>query len=115
MITPLVIKELYKTYRRFPSCIDDLNLSLLFEQTAEHHEITIEDNRLIIHNMDVSSPFRKLLLNRIHGIENFEEEVAIVMQSSIIFLNKKDDGINVNVKTSRPSFWQRLKLLFRKR
>ena len=80
MITPLVIKELYKTYRRCPSCIDDLNLSLLFEQTAEHHEITIEDNRLIIHNMDVSSPFRKLLLNRIHGIENFEEEVAIVMQ-----------------------------------
>lgn len=113
MITQKVIDALYKKYRRRPSSIDALDISLLFDYAAEHHNVQINpDGHLVIESIDPRSPFHSVPLANIHGITQFEDTVAIVLHSSIIFLNKADDGVNVHLRHHRPSLWQRLRWRF---
>lgn len=110
MITKKVIDELYKKFRKRPPGIEHLDIGLLFEYAAEHHNITIdEDGNLVIASIDPNSPFHRIALNRVHGFYHFDDVTAIVMHSSIIFLNKHDNGVNVHIKFDKPSLWERIK------
>lgn len=110
MITKKVIDELYKKYRKAPSGIEDLDVGLLFDYASEHHNVQIdEDGHLDIESIDARSPFRRIPLNRICGITHFENSVAIVLPSSIIFLNKHDNGVNVHLRAQSPSIWEKIK------
>lgn len=111
MITQKTIKEIYRRYRKRPSSPDKLNINIL-EPIVELHNIEIDDNQIKINSVDSKSPFHILSLRCIHGIENFEGKVAIVLRSSIIFLNKNDDGKNIHIKMPKPSFWERLRVIF---
>ncbi len=111
MITNKVVKELYKTYRNRVKSVDELNLQLLSGEVADVHQLEIKDGRLFIGSLG-ASPFSALSLSRIHAIENFENDIAIVLHSSILFLDKKTPAVKVNVKMKRPSFWQMLRFLF---
>ena len=74
--------------------------------------VDIDDNmraELVIGSIDEKSPFHRLPMHRIHAIVPFEEWVAIVMHSSIIFLNKKDNRVSVNLKPVGDSFIDRLR------
>lgn len=108
MITQKVIDEIYRTYRRRVSSHEKLNMQYLNEELMKLHEIEIADDKLIIGSLDVNSPFRRLSLRFIHGIENFENDVAIVLHSSIIFLSKHNAESRVHIKLDKPSFWHRL-------
>lgn len=108
MITDAVIKEIYSTYRRRPSSPDKLNISYLGNGVSEMHGIEIVDGKMIIASMELTSPFRRIPMKVIHAIENFENDVAIVLHSSIIFLSKKEPTSRVHIKLKKPSIWQRM-------
>lgn len=111
MITQKTIKEIYRKYRKRPSSFEKLSIGYL-EPIFELHNIEIADDKIIINSIDSKSPFHTLPLRCIHGIENFENEVAIILRAAIIFLNKGDDGKNIHIKIPKPSFWERLRLIF---
>lgn len=112
MITRDLIKTLYKKYKKAPKSVDLLNLALLFDYAAKHHNIMIdpETEELTIGSIDPASPFHRISIRRINAIVPFEEWVAIVMHSSIIFLNRKKNEVAVDIKDMEPSFIDRIRM-----
>lgn len=115
MITRDNIREVYKNYKKTPKSVDDLNIALLFDDTALHHNLMIDPDtaELEIGSIDPSSPFHTIPLNRVHAIIPFEEWVAIVLHSSIIFLNRKNSKVAIDIKEIEPTFSDRVKKIFR--
>ena len=109
MITEKVINSLYKTYKNRPESPDELDICLLFEQLIDHHDIQIDDHgNLIINSMPAGAPFHKIALSRIHAIVEFEHKIAIVLHSSIIFLNKKDDKSHIHIRQTKASLLDKI-------
>lgn len=115
MITRENIKEIYRKYKNAPSSIDELDIATLFDETAIHHDIMIdpEENTLTIGSIDTKSLFHTLPLDRIYAILGFEEWVAIVMHSSIIFLNRNNSKVAIDIKEIRPTMGERISKIFR--
>ncbi len=111
MITRKVIQTLYKKYRKLPESPDCLDMPLLFENALQHN-INIDMDgpvdSLVIGSISPYSPFHRVPLERIHAIVPFEEWVAIVLHSSILFLNRKSSKVSIHVRTESPSIWSRL-------
>lgn len=112
MVTKKVINTLYRQFPTPPRSVDELNISLIFEHAVENHGIFIDEDFLYIGSVDPSSPFSMIPLNRINEIVEFDSVIAIVLHSSIIFLNKTTDEVNIHVKMEKPSLWERLKMFF---
>ncbi len=104
-----VIDAIYKKCRRRPQSPDELNIPLLFEKLPEEAMIEIDENDIIINNIDASSPFHRIPVSHIHAILEFDEAVAIVLHSSIIFLSKDDGSVHVHLKEMRPSIIDRIR------
>lgn len=115
MITRDNIREVYKTYKKTPKSVDDLNIALLFDDTAIHHDLLIDADteELTIGSIDARSPFHTIPLSRVNAIIPFEEWVAIVLHSSIIFLNRRNSKVAIDIKEIEPSFSDRVKNIFR--
>lgn len=111
MISKEVIKTLYKKYPHRAKSIDDLDMALLFDSVGERHKISvdIETNRLIIGSLEPMSIFHAIPLAHIHAIVPFEEWIAIVLHSSIIFLNRKTDEVSVHLKPLNDGFGGKLR------
>ena len=109
MIQKKVIDAIYKKCRRRPQSPDELNIPLLFEKLPEEAMIEIDENDIIINNIDASSPFHRIPVSHIHAILEFDEAVAIVLHSSIIFLSKDDSSVHVHLKEMRPSIIDRIR------
>ena len=117
MITRKVIQTLYKRYRKLPESPDCLDMPLLFECAAKHNiKIDMDStvDSLVIGSIDPASPFHRIPLERIHAIVPFEDWVAIVLHSSIIFLNRKSPRVSIHVRTEEPTIWERIKNFFRR-
>lgn len=111
MITREIVNKLYKKYAKAPKSTDMLNMPLLFDCATEFHGVYVDPdtNALVISSIDPASPFHSIPLRHIHAIVPFEEWVAIVLHSSIIFLNKKNSKVAVDIKALKPSFMDRLR------
>ncbi len=109
MIQKKVIDAIYKKCRRRPQSPDELNIPLLFEKLPEEAMIEIDENDIIINSIDASSPFHRIPVSHIHAILEFDEAVAIVLHSSIIFLSKDDGSVHVHLKEMRPSIIDRIR------
>lgn len=112
MITKQVIESIYKKYKRRPDSVDMLNVGLLFDPSLEPQKIFIDDKKVVIGSLPAESPFREIPLERIHAILDFELHVAIVLHSSIIFLRKNSDKVDVHVNLKGPSLIDRLRMSF---
>lgn len=115
MITRENINEIYRKYKKTPASIDELNLSTLFDDTALHHDVMIdpETNVISFGSIDEASPFHQLPLDRINAILGFEEWVAVVLPSSILFLDRKSPKVVVDIKPIQQSLGERLSKMFR--
>ncbi len=112
MITKKVIEELYRRYRKRPASTDELDFGVLFDYVADNHGIELDEKHLVINSIDASSPFHSIGLDRIHAIVRFEKSIAIVLPSSILFLNIDNKGVSVHIKSNPPTFWQKLRWWF---
>lgn len=108
MITKKTIDEIYKKYSKRPESTDDLNIFLLFEGAHPDHEIMFEGNDIVLNSVNPSSPFHRINLNNVNAIIEFEENIAIVLHSSIIFLSKKDNKVSIHIKQFKPTLKERL-------
>lgn len=110
MITKQVINEIYKQYKKKPKSPDCLDLGLLFERAGIEHDILIdpETNDLIISSIPEDSPFHSIPLGNINAIVPFEEWTAIVLHSSIVFLNNKKPTSSIHLRPQQQSIWQKL-------
>ena len=115
MVTKKVIQTLYKQFSRPHKSADELNISLLFDYALENHGIFIDEDNLYIGSVDPASPFATIPLPRINQIVEFETWLAIVLPSSIIFLDKDDSDVNIHLRLDdeKPSLWQRIKDAFK--
>lgn len=109
MITNSVIQALYRKYRRRPTSVDTLDIHLLYESAHISHAVSIEDETLYIHSIPENNPFHAVNINHIHAIVEFEESVAIVLHSSILFLNKTNNDVKIHIKPIKDSLWNRIK------
>lgn len=116
MVTKKVIQTLYKQFNKPPQSVDELNIALLFDYALENHGIVIDEDNLYIGSIDPSSPFATLRLDRIHEIVEFANWIAIVLPSSIVFLNKENHEVHIHLKLDddEPSLWDRVKGVFKK-
>lgn len=103
MITKSVIENIYKQFADKPTTPDQLNLQLLFDYAMENHCIYVDGNDLIIESIQEDSPFHSIDLRRVRAILEFDRQIAIVLPASIVFLNKKDDGVHVHVRMAKRS------------
>ena len=114
MITREVIDTLYKKNSKAPSSPDCLDMPLLFDYAAEHHNITIDMDGpvdfMVINSIDPDSLFHKIPLARIHAIVPFEEWIAIVLHSSIIFLSRKSPKSSIHIKPAKLSIIDRARI-----
>ena len=116
MITRKNIDEIYSKYSKRPSSPDELNMSLLFDACSEFHGVYIDPDtdELIISSVEPASPFYAIPVSKIHAIVPFEEWVAIVLHSSIIFLNRKSSKVAVDIKPISLGFEERLRNVFKR-
>lgn len=113
MITQKVIDSIYKKYKNRPASADELDIALLFEHLLDTHDIEIDDHaNLIVNSLPPESPFHKIELSRIHAIIEFEKTVAIVLHSSIVFLNKHDHESFVHIRPPKLSLMDKLRARF---
>lgn len=110
MINKKVIDTLYKRYDKRPSSPDDLDIALLFEGVHPMHNIVIDGDEIVINSIPADSPFHRIPLRGVHAIVEFEESVAIVLHSSIIFLSKMESEhpVSVHIKPLKESLGSRL-------
>lgn len=115
MITRENINEIYRKFKHAPSNVDDLDIAALFDTTATNHDIMIdpENQTISFGSIDPKSPFHTLSLDRINAIVGFEEWVAVVMHSSIVFLNRTSPKVVVDIKASAPTIGERISRMFR--
>lgn len=109
MIQKKVIDAIYKKYRRRPASPDELNIPLLFEKLPEEAGIEIDGDRIIINSVDSRSPFHKIPVAHIHAIVEFDEVVALVLHSSILFISKEDGSAHVHIKEIGMSLLDRIR------
>lgn len=99
MITRNEIENLYKTYCCPPTCADELNVELLFQIPLEYHDIEIDDNaNLGINSLPPTSSLRRIALHRINAIISIERWIAIILRSSIVFLNKYSSEARIHLR-----------------
>lgn len=108
-ITADVIKEIYKKCKKDPKNFDELNLPYFTELLSEHHQISRDEDEIVIDSFDPYNPFRRFLLRSVKAILEFDHEVAIVCRTHIIFLNKFDSEASVHMKPEeKRGFFDRL-------
>jgi len=100
MITRQNIQTLYKQYPERAGSVDNLDIALLYDEVAENHGAYVDPDtdELIIMSIDAQSPFHAIPVSKIHAIVPFEQWVAIVLHSSIIFLNRESSKVAVDIK-----------------
>lgn len=114
MITKQNITDLYKKFAQRPSSVDHLDMPTLFESASEFHGVYVDPdtNELIINSIDPQSPFHAISLDKINAIVNLDEWVAIVLHSSIIFLNKQNSKVAIDIKPVKMSLTDRIRGAF---
>ena len=112
MIQKKVIDAIYKKCGKRPASPDELDIPLLFEKLPEETMIEVDGNDIVIGSIDPSSPFYRIPVNHIHAILEFEEAIAIVLHSSILFLSKENGSLHVHLRELKQSFMEKLRNAF---
>lgn len=112
MIDKTVIEQIYKQFAKRPRSKKDIDLGLLFERTGIEHDLNLDPdtNELIVMSIPEDSPFHRLSIDNIMGIVPFEEWTAIVLHSSIVFLNNLEPKVSINLRPHKESIWEKIGL-----
>ena len=117
MITDQVIKEIYKTNKKPPKDLNELNIRDAMYVLNKHHNLTLDSEDLstaevIINDLEEYNPFRRFLVRSLHAILEFDRMMAFVFANHILFLGKEDEQLRVHFRPEeedeKPSFFSRL-------
>ncbi len=108
MVTKDVIKEIYKKYSTPPKDIESLQLPHYIGLLKAHHNLEINGEEIVNHNLDDFNPFRRFLMRRLTAVLNFDKVVAFAFSRHIIFFDKESENIHVHFKPEKRNFFSRL-------
>lgn len=114
MITSKTIDELYRRYRRQPKRLDERNLSLLIDYALDTDAVELDGDLLVFTRLEQNSPFRSIELERIHGVVDLDEAVAVVLPHSIIFIDKRSYDTHAHIKANPTGFFGKLRYMLEK-
>lgn len=109
MIQKKVIDAIYRKFKNRPASPDELNIPLLFEKLPEQAGVEIDGDNIVLNNVNPDSPFHTIPVGHIHAIVEFDEAIAIVLHSSIIFISKTDGKTHVHLREMNPGLLDRLR------
>ena len=109
MIQKKVIDAIYRKFKSRPTSPDELDIPLLFEKLPEQAGIEIDGDSVVVGSINPKSMFHKIPVSHIHAIIEFDEAVAIVLHSSMIFISKEDGSAHVHLKEMTAGFLDRLR------
>ncbi len=103
MITDQVIKEIYKTNKKPPKDLNELNLPDAMSLLKKHHNLSLDSEDLtkaeiIINDLEDYNPFRRFLVRSLHAILEFDKMMAFVFANHILFLGKNDNQLRVHFR-----------------
>lgn len=103
MITDEVIREIYKTNKKPPKDLNELNIQEKLRMLSPYHDLTLDSEDLksaevIINDLEEFNPFRRFLVRSLHGILEFDRMMAFVFRNHILFLGKEDNQLRVHFK-----------------
>ncbi len=107
MVTPKVIKEIYKKYTKPPKSEEDLNIPYFLDLLREHHNLVYEEGE-IYRVSDPDNLFGRMLVSRLTIILEFEKYVAFVFDDHILFFDKYSNNMSIHFKPETRSFLSRL-------
>ncbi len=114
-ISSNLIDSLYKRFPRRPATLDERNLRLLADYIVEDRGVSLCDDRLVFTEMSPDSSFREILLENIHGVADLGHMLAVVLHSSIIFLDCRTFEAFVHLKPAKENVFRRVIAYFRKK
>lgn len=109
MIQKKVIDTIYRKFKNRPASPDELNIPLLFEKLPEQAGVEIDGDNIVLNNVNTDSPFHMIPVGHIHAIVEFDEAIAIVLHSSIIFISKTDGKAHVHLREINSGLFDRLR------
>lgn len=108
MISRITIKYLYKHTHRPKDGFHDSLLRKVADCCREHFKVAFEDGCMIVGVFDYDNPFRRIRLSCIKGFKIVDNEVAVVMEQSILFFNNSTGAIKINFRCDDEPWWKRL-------
>lgn len=110
MISQRVIDEIYKRYGKRKDPVDDSRIDYFINLLSDHHDISKDDMEIIVNSMEPGNFFRRFLKRNIRAILEFDNEVAFVFPSHILFLSRTTPNAQIHMRLDDepPTFWQRL-------
>lgn len=105
MVTKKVIKEIYQKFNTPPDNINVLNLGYHMELLKEHHPMKIVGEEIIVENVEEYSPFKRMLIERLTGVFEFNKYVAFVMAEHILFFEKRGEGVSLHFLPIKKESW----------
>lgn len=96
MITPQVIKDIYKEYKHPSDSLEDLRLPYFLKLLEPHHKLKYDGDEIIFDDMEEFNPFRRILVRNLHAILEFNKMVAFVFPNHILFLDKRSPELSVH-------------------
>lgn len=107
MINKVTIKYLYRHTHRPKNGFSASLLNQVVDSCGKFFKIVFEDGYMIVGAFDVDNPFRRIRLSCIKGFRIVDNEVAVVMDQSILFFNNATGAVKINFRCSEESWWQR--------
>ncbi len=109
MITDKVIKEIYKTFSRPVKNTDELNLESHLATLSQFHKLRRDGIEVLVDDLEPFDPFHRFLVRNLCGILEFDNWVAFVFPTHILFFSKKDKQMQVHLKPeSKRSIFDRI-------
>ncbi|MFQ7039211.1 MAG: hypothetical protein ACLRRG_00985 [Barnesiella sp.] len=107
-LTKRLINSLYKRYRKPPGNYQELGAEIIFLPYVDLYKISFSGDIMTLACLNCENPFYRVRLKNICGIEILEKHIALVMSSSILFLNRENNGISVHIKEESFPFYKRI-------
>ncbi|MDE6247183.1 MAG: hypothetical protein K2M41_05005 [Muribaculaceae bacterium] len=117
MITDEVIREIYKTNKKPPKDLNDLNLQDALLTLKNYHNLTLDSEDLskaeiVLNDLEEFNPFRRFLVRSLHAVLEFDKMMAFVFAHHILFLGKNDNQLRVHFRPEeeeeKPSLFNRI-------
>lgn len=108
MVTKKVIKEIYKKYHKPPHNHDDLNIPHYLELLKDFHHLVCEDGEILDTDLDDFNPFKRMRIQSLHAILEFDKVVAFVFVNHILFFDKYSENMHIHFKPEKKGFLSRL-------
>lgn len=101
MITNEVINEIYKKFGKPAKHRDELQLDYFIPMLLMSHDLTFEEDEIIVNDLDEFNPFRRFLIRALNAILEFDRYIAFVFNNHILFFGKEDNSLQVHMKPER--------------